>query len=631
MKVEIPQIYWHGDRDRIMSIDFYPNTNLLITCGAESENTMFIKLWEIVTINPNSQIPPSNSSQNEHPQNNSSNNSDTQIIPKFIHELSGAHTATVNVVRFSPNGMYLATGGDDRAIVIWVQKPRFVSIGSTEEIISWGTYKILRGHLSDVYDLYWSPDSKYLISGSVDNCAICWNVEKSKEIHKIMDHTHFVQGVSWDPRNKYVTSESSDRSVKIYKIIHLKNNDIKFCYMNQLKKFELEGDIAKTKEKNKKNKSSANNDINKKTNNKMIIDDDDTSIKKDNNDIKMANVNNNNPNLNDEQMELEDENFNKNAQTNNNKMINNKPTKPETSSYYYFVDETQCPTFVRRHSWSPDGSICLFVSGIMKSETYADEIDYVVWGVTRKNISFPSFYIPTLDKCSVCVRFCPIIFKKEPKKDEQTKELLDLPYSMVFAIGTIDSVFIYSTDSIKPKYAVTNIHYLAITDLAWKGADMLAICSGDGYITFCQFEKGELGTPLRPDEIEDEKLKESYELYLNIDIKKNVMSNNYVPINIKPKKKKENNKEEQQPNKDNKQTKENIQDKNNTNSNNKMEIEKEENVSSQSNINNNNNMSDMNNKINNLNVGNNYSNLSKVSTGSKKKIVPILIKGPDNP
>ena len=36
-----------------------------------------------------------------------------QIIPSFVYNLSGVHTATVNVVRFSPNGQFLATGSDD--------------------------------------------------------------------------------------------------------------------------------------------------------------------------------------------------------------------------------------------------------------------------------------------------------------------------------------------------------------------------------------------------------------------------------------------------------------------------------------------------------------------------------------
>ena len=48
MKIEIPQIFWHGNRDRIMSIDFYPNSKNLITCGAESEDKMWIKVNIII-------------------------------------------------------------------------------------------------------------------------------------------------------------------------------------------------------------------------------------------------------------------------------------------------------------------------------------------------------------------------------------------------------------------------------------------------------------------------------------------------------------------------------------------------------------------------------------------------------
>lgn len=38
-----------------------------------------------------------------------------------------------------------------------------------------------RGHLEDVYDLCWSVDSNFLISGSVDNTAIVWDVQKGEE------------------------------------------------------------------------------------------------------------------------------------------------------------------------------------------------------------------------------------------------------------------------------------------------------------------------------------------------------------------------------------------------------------------------------------------------------------------
>jgi hypothetical protein len=37
MSVKVPEIYWHGNKERIMSIDFQPESNYLITGGSDSE------------------------------------------------------------------------------------------------------------------------------------------------------------------------------------------------------------------------------------------------------------------------------------------------------------------------------------------------------------------------------------------------------------------------------------------------------------------------------------------------------------------------------------------------------------------------------------------------------------------
>lgn len=99
--------------------------------------------------------------------------------------------------------------------------------------------------------------------------------------------------------------------------------------------------------------------------------------------------------------------------------------------------------------------------------------------------------------------------------------MIDLPYKMVFAVGTIDSLYIYDTQSIVPRYAVTNIHFQALTDMAWNGAGLLAVSSADGYVSFFMFEKNELGVPEESNNLPEE-LKAAYENYLNIDINKTV-------------------------------------------------------------------------------------------------------------
>lgn len=82
----------------------------------------------------------------------------------------------------------------------------------------WLTFKILRGHMEDVYDLSWAPNSTQLISGSVDNTAMVWDVQKGKSQAILRKHNSFVQGVAWDPQNQYLATLSSDRHFRLFDV-----------------------------------------------------------------------------------------------------------------------------------------------------------------------------------------------------------------------------------------------------------------------------------------------------------------------------------------------------------------------------------------------------------------------------
>ena len=58
--------------------------------------------------------------------------------PEYRYDLSSGHTATVNIVRFSPNGQFLASGSDDQMVIIWSLKLLPTEFGKTEEIVQWG-------------------------------------------------------------------------------------------------------------------------------------------------------------------------------------------------------------------------------------------------------------------------------------------------------------------------------------------------------------------------------------------------------------------------------------------------------------------------------------------------------------
>lgn len=76
------------------------------------------------------------------------------------------------VVRISPNGKLMATGGIDGFIRVW-NFPRMTK--STE----------FRGHTNEIDDIDFSPDNKFLVSTAKDGAGIIWNIKESKEFVKL--------------------------------------------------------------------------------------------------------------------------------------------------------------------------------------------------------------------------------------------------------------------------------------------------------------------------------------------------------------------------------------------------------------------------------------------------------------
>ena len=66
-------------------------------------------------------------------------------------------------------------------------------------------------------DLCWSPDGHYLVTGSVDNEAIVWDVAKGQKLNYLPGHKGYVQGVAWDPLDNFIVTLATDRVLRIFK------------------------------------------------------------------------------------------------------------------------------------------------------------------------------------------------------------------------------------------------------------------------------------------------------------------------------------------------------------------------------------------------------------------------------
>jgi chromatin assembly factor 1 subunit B len=97
---------------------------------------------------------------------------DTDASLQFLVDLSD-HQSTINAVRFSPCGKMIATASDRQIIIYSLLAPD----ENTDTVPSWDTLtdpKLvsrlwLRPCLQEIYDLQWSPDSLYVVAGSIDS------------------------------------------------------------------------------------------------------------------------------------------------------------------------------------------------------------------------------------------------------------------------------------------------------------------------------------------------------------------------------------------------------------------------------------------------------------------------------
>ncbi|WOL06266.1 hypothetical protein Cni_G14998 [Canna indica] len=185
-----------------------------------------------------------------------------------VYEEQGfrAHDGAILTMKFSPNGQYLATGGEDSVVRVWhvtecertnemdllendpsclyfavnhsseltplcldkvkKSKPRITRLSSDSVcvIIPPDAFQLLQaplhefhGHEGDVLDLSWSTN-KCLLSSSVDKTVRMWQVG-SNTCLRVFQHNDYVTCVQFNPINEnYFISGSIDGKVRVWEI-----------------------------------------------------------------------------------------------------------------------------------------------------------------------------------------------------------------------------------------------------------------------------------------------------------------------------------------------------------------------------------------------------------------------------
>jgi len=129
---------------------------------------------------------------------------DRSPFPGFtLRQVLRGHITRIGRIAWSPDGAYLASPSADRTIRIW-------------DAVTGFCVRTLQGHTDRVYSVAWSPDGLRLASTSWDMTIRLWEISSGKHLQTLKGHMHNVYSVMWSPDGQYLASASDDMSICIW-------------------------------------------------------------------------------------------------------------------------------------------------------------------------------------------------------------------------------------------------------------------------------------------------------------------------------------------------------------------------------------------------------------------------------
>ncbi len=113
----------------------------------------------------------------------------------------------VRSVAYSPNGRYIVSGSSDGTLRAWD--------ANTGEPIG----KLMLGHTDSINSVAISPDSKLIVSGSSDGTLRVWDANSGEPKGRPMiKHTDSVESVDISPDGQYIVSGSQDNTLQLWHV-----------------------------------------------------------------------------------------------------------------------------------------------------------------------------------------------------------------------------------------------------------------------------------------------------------------------------------------------------------------------------------------------------------------------------
>lgn len=192
----------HGLQSRlegVMCIDFHPSDDRMLTSGGDSS----IILWKFNRDNVVSWL--KNATENM-------SNCCSWITTMGCSDMP-------RCARWSPCGKMIASAHSDPRIRIWWQVHKEDLNTDVDGLECWKDNRVLTGHLHEVMDVAFSPDSRHLVSAGMHGTVLVHDLDMTSPVVSIEAHTKFCYGVAWDPWNLLVASSGGGPGLMFHSVL----------------------------------------------------------------------------------------------------------------------------------------------------------------------------------------------------------------------------------------------------------------------------------------------------------------------------------------------------------------------------------------------------------------------------
>ena len=127
-------------------------------------------------------------------------------VTRCSTEMNG-HAEAILATQFSPEGRYLASGSGDTTVRLW-------------DLTTESPQATLDGHKDHVLVIAWAPNAQYIASGCKKGHIILWSGATGKQLGSVLKgHSSFITGISWEPLHingqarRFVSSSKDTRLI----------------------------------------------------------------------------------------------------------------------------------------------------------------------------------------------------------------------------------------------------------------------------------------------------------------------------------------------------------------------------------------------------------------------------------